>query len=67
MVSEDTSEAVRRKSIYALSSGIRNYQPGLDEAIKALPKTLKPDRAVDAGDMEDVDRIVAGLREASKI
>ena len=67
MASEDTNEAVRRKSIYALSSEIRNYQPGLDEAIKALPKTLKPDQTVDAGDMEAVDRIMVGLREESKI
>ena len=67
MASEDRNEAVRRKSIYALSSEIRNYQPGLDEAIKALPKALKPGRAVDAGDMEAVDRIMVGLREESKI
>ena len=66
MASKDANEAVRRKSIYALSSEIRNYQPGLDEAIKALPETLKPDLAVDAGDMEAVDRIMVGLREESK-
>ena len=63
---EDTNEAVRRKSIYALSSEIRNYQPGLDEAIKSLPQALKPDGKVDAGDMGAVDRITDRLREDSK-
>lgn len=60
------NELIRRKAIYAISSEIRNYQPGLDEAIKALPKATVPDGMVDAGDMDAVDRITDRLREDSK-
>ena len=62
---EDSEEAVRRKAIYALSSEIRNFQPALDVAVKALPKEFAPEGAIDAGDMEAVDRITDHLREAS--
>ena len=63
---EDGNDATRKKAIYALSSEIRNYQPGLDEAIKVLPEIVKPDGDVDAGDMEVVDQIIDRLREISK-
>ena len=59
---EDPSEPVRRKAIYALSSEIRNFQPGLDAALKTLPKGIAPEGAIDAGDMEAVDRVVEQLR-----
>lgn len=59
---EDPSEPVRRKAIYALSSEIRNFQPGLDAALRALPKGMAPEGAIDAGDMEAVDRVVEQLR-----
>ena len=62
---EDASEPVRRKAIYALSSEIRNFQPGLDAALRALPKGIAPEGAIDAGDMEAVDRVVEQLREDS--
>ena len=61
----DPSEPVRRKAIYALSSEIRNYQPGLDEAIKALPENRRPGKKVDAGDMDAVDQIIDKLKEDS--
>ncbi len=63
---EDTNEQVRRKAIYALSSEVRNYQQGLDVAVKALPKGFAPEGAIDAGDMEAVDRVIEQLREDSK-
>lgn len=63
---EDPHEPVRRKAIYALSSEIRNYQPGLEEAVKALPETVKPAGKTNSGDMDAVDRIVEKLREDSK-
>ena len=66
LASEDSNEAVRRKCIYALSSEIRNYQPGLAEAIKAMPTAIKPSGAVDAGDMDAVDQIINALREGSR-
>ncbi|KAK3169551.1 hypothetical protein OEA41_008935 [Lepraria neglecta] len=62
---EDSDEQVRRKAIYALSSEVRNYQPGLDKAVKALPKGFAPEGAIDAADMEAVDRVIGQLREDS--
>ena len=62
---EDAKEPVRRKAIYALSSEVRNFQPGLDEAVKSLPQSIVPEGAIDAGNMEAVDKIMEGLREAS--
>ena len=62
---EDADESVRRKAIYALSSEVRNYQPGLDKAVKALPKEFAPEGAIDAADMEAVDRVIGQLREDS--
>lgn len=59
---EDSNEPVRRKAIYALSSEIRNFQPGLDAALKTLPKGIAPEGAIDAGDMEAVDRVIEQLR-----
>lgn len=63
---EDPSEPVRRKAIYAISSETRNYQPGLDEALKSLPDDIKPSQKVDAGDMDAIDQIIDKLREDSK-
>ena len=62
---QDDNEPVRRKAIYALSSEIRNFQPGLDAALNALPKGIAPEGAIDAGDMEAVDRVIEQLREES--
>lgn len=62
---EDPNEPVRKKAIYALSSEVRNYQPGLDAAVRALPKGIAPEGAIDAGDMEAVDRVIGQLRENS--
>lgn len=59
---EDPFEAVRRKAIYALSSGIRNYQPGLNAAVEALPQDMKPSTRLDAGNMEAVDGIIQRLK-----
>ena len=61
----DSNESVRRKAIYALSSEIRNFQPGLDAALKLLPKGAAPEGAIDAGDMAAVDRVIEQLREDS--
>ena len=62
---EDPNEPVRRKAIYALSSEIRNFQPGLDAALKTLPKGIAPEGAINAGNMEAVDRVIEQLREDS--
>lgn len=62
---EDPFEAVRRKAIYALSSGIRNYEPGLDAAVERLPQNMKPGTRIDAGNMEAVDEIIQRLKTMS--
>ena len=62
---EDEIESERQKAIYALSSEVRNFQVGLDEAVKALPKGVAPECGIDAGDMDAVDRVIDQLREQS--
>lgn len=62
---DDTDQMVRRKAILALSSGVRNYQPGLDSALKSLDKEYLPSETVDASDMEAIDTIMTKLRENS--
>ncbi|KAG8532136.1 uncharacterized protein KY384_003775 [Bacidia gigantensis] len=62
---DDSAESVRRKAIYALSSGVRNYQPALDEAVQRLPKNIVPEGGTDASNMDAVDQIMQKLREDS--
>lgn len=68
---EDPVESVRRKAIYALSSEIRNYQPGLDATLRTLPeeilvKTRGMEHKFDAGNMETVDLIIDELKRRSQ-
>lgn len=68
---EDPVESVRRKAIYALSSEIRNYQPGLDATLRALPeeilvKSRGMGQKFDTGDMEAVDLIIDELKRRSQ-
>jgi hsp70-interacting protein len=56
----------RKKAIYALSSGVRNYQPGLDEFVKLLPADYQPDGKLEASDMDGIDNIINALREKAK-
>jgi len=62
---DDPSQAVRKKAILALSSGVRNYQPSLDTAMKNLPDEHKVED-VDAADMEAVDGVIQKLRDESQ-
>lgn len=59
----DEDKAMRRKAVYALSSLVRNYQPGMDEALKSLPKEYTGPDHVNASDMDVVDAIMAKLRD----
>lgn len=70
---EDPVESVRRKAIYALSSEIRNYQPGLDATLRTLPeeilvkvKSRGMGQKFDTGDMEAVDLIIDELKRRSQ-
>ncbi|KAI4282157.1 MAG: hypothetical protein L6R38_003137 [Xanthoria sp. 2 TBL-2021] len=62
---EDPNDQVRRKAIYALSSEIRNYPPALQVMVQHLPKELRPGGLVNAGDMDDVDKVMDGIKQAS--
>jgi len=63
----DPDQGVRKKAIRALSSSVRNYQPGLDAALSDIPQQFKPFKTTDAGDMTAVDQVIDKLREhASK-
>lgn len=61
----DGDKEARKKAILALSSGVRNYQPAMDQAVEHIPKEHLPEGKVDAADMEAVDGIMAKLRESS--
>ena len=61
-VKEDEVTAVRKKAITALSSSVRNFQPGLDELEKVLPEKLWKRKGLDATDMEQVDEVIEMLR-----
>ena len=67
----DPDEGVRRKAVYALSSEVRNYQPGMDALIRSLPKGLKAEvgdgKKMEAGDMGVVDGLIGRLRESKHI
>ncbi|KAL9623332.1 MAG: hypothetical protein Q9160_002439 [Pyrenula sp. 1 TL-2023] len=58
----DADQLVRKKSIYALSSAIRNYQPATSEALKHLPDDKKPSEGLLASDMDAIDSLMAKLR-----
>ncbi|KAI9813763.1 MAG: hsp70 nucleotide exchange factor fes1 [Pycnora praestabilis] len=62
----DSSEGVRRKAIYALSSEVRNFQPGFNVALQRLPRDFLDTKKVDAGDMEGIDHIMEKLRQSAK-
>lgn len=64
MATNDSNPAARRKAVYALSSAIRNYQPAMNEALKALPKNIVGPDHVSASDMDVIDAIMAKLRES---
>ncbi|CEO58373.1 Hsp70 nucleotide exchange factor fes1 [Penicillium brasilianum] len=61
MATGDPNPAARKKSIYALSSAVRNYQPAMNELVKVLPEGYPTDKT-DAGDMEAIDAIMDKLR-----
>jgi hsp70-interacting protein len=63
MATEDPDQKARRKAIYALSSGIRNYQPSLDLAVKQLSPDNGAEGQIKADDMEAIDGIMQKLRD----
>jgi len=64
VATEDGEQAVRKKAISALSSEVRNFQPGLDEVLRCIPESIwSGSRRLDAGDMEAVDGVIQALRD----
>lgn len=64
LATTDSDSKVRRKSVYAISSAVRNFQPNMDEVLSHLPAEYKTSDHVDAGDMEAIDTILDKLRGA---
>ena len=62
MAVQDPGQGAKKKALYALSSELRNYQPGVEAALKALPEELKPNGTIDAGDMSAVDGLMDMMR-----
>lgn len=61
---EDQEKSVRKKSILALSSEIRNYRPGLNAFAKAMPDEFLPNvKNMDPEDMDAIDDIIGKLRK----
>lgn len=63
LATEDENTAVRKKAVSALSSEVRNYQPGLDELEKSLPESVWKRKGLEAGDMDAVDELIQTLRD----
>jgi hsp70-interacting protein len=63
MAIADTDREARKKAINALSSTVRNFQPGLDEAVSHTPAEYKPQEKLDASDMASVDILINKLRD----
>ena len=61
---EDPNDPVRRKATYALSSEVRNYPPALNQLVQKLPEKLRPNGTIDAGDMEQVDKVMDVIKQA---
>jgi hsp70-interacting protein len=61
----DSDQGVRKKAILALSSGVRNNQPALDQMLKDLPETFKTSTTNDANDMDAMNSLMQKLRDAS--
>lgn len=64
LATEDSEQNVRKRAITALSSTVRNFQPGLDATLEHMPKEFKPLKELDASDMESVDILINKLRDS---
>jgi hsp70-interacting protein len=62
LATEDADAQVRKKAIGAISSTIRNFQPGLDAVHTHMPAAQKPQPKVDASDMDSIDTWMDKLR-----
>ena len=59
---KEEEESVKRKARYAISSLVRNYQPGMDAVVTAMEdRGAEGLGKIDAGDMGAVDAILVKL------
>ncbi|KAL9060748.1 MAG: hypothetical protein Q9162_000452 [Coniocarpon cinnabarinum] len=64
LAQKDRDKSVRKKAVLALSSEVRNYRPGFEALIKALPSGYVPNSAnLDPNDMDAVDAVITKMRE----
>ncbi|KAH7411711.1 Hsp70 nucleotide exchange factor FES1 [Phaeosphaeria sp. MPI-PUGE-AT-0046c] len=63
LATADPDLTVRKKATNAISSTVRNFQPGLDAVLTHMPAEYKPKETLDADDMESVDLLINKLRE----
>ncbi|EAT90789.1 Hsp70 nucleotide exchange factor FES1 [Parastagonospora nodorum] len=64
LATSDPDKTARKKATSALSSAVRNFQPGLDAVLEHMPAEHKPKEALDANDMASVDILINKLRES---
>ncbi|GFF35922.1 hsp70 nucleotide exchange factor fes1 [Aspergillus lentulus] len=62
MSTSDPAPAARKKAVYAISSGVRNYQPAMDEFVKHLPEGYTSGEKIDAADMDAINALLDKLR-----
>lgn len=65
LATSDPDRAARKKATSALSSTVRNFQPGLDAVLEHMPAEYKPKEVLDANDMSSVDILINKLREST--
>lgn len=61
---EQEDKGVRKKSVYALSSACRNYQPAMDLCTDHLAQKGRDHGKIDAEDMSAVDAVLNPIKEA---
>jgi len=64
LATTDPEKKVRKKAATALSSTVRNFQPGLDAAVSHVSAEFKPQEKLDASEMESVDILINKIRES---
>lgn len=66
MAVSDPVKEVRLKSVFAVSSVVRNFEVGLEKALSVLPESIKGAEKYDACDMEAISGLMGKMREAAK-
>lgn len=65
LATTESNQEARKSAISALSSTVRNFQPGLDAVLTHMPHEYKPQEKLDADDMDSVDILIKKLRKSN--